>query len=133
MDVRNCPKCGKLFTYSNYPICPACKKDEDEKFELLKSYINDNPSCSMIELSENTGVTMKRILKYIKEGRLEISKGMRGELRCESCGEPIDKGRYCNSCVIKINQQVAEVLKSNEPKVEKTETNKGPKMHHKRL
>ena len=35
MDTRNCKMCGKLFNYVNSPICPACTKEMDKKFEEL--------------------------------------------------------------------------------------------------
>jgi hypothetical protein len=82
MEVRNCPRCGKLFNRINSQLCPACTKEEDEIFETVRKFISDNESCTLTELSDGTGVSPKKILRYIREGRLEASKGMHGDIRC---------------------------------------------------
>ena len=76
MQASNCPRCGRLFTKIRSPVCPACEKAEEKGFEALRTYIDENPGCSLAELSEATNTPAKRILQYIRDGRLEISKGM---------------------------------------------------------
>ena len=124
MEIVNCPKCGKIFTRILNPVCSSCVKDEEKVFEKLKEYITENQECTLSELSENTGVGPRKILRYIREGRLEISKGMRGEIRCEVCSQPINQGRFCSSCMIKINQNISDMF-SNYPDNFKEDT----KMH----
>ena len=112
MEMVNCLKCGKVFNKtSSSPICKACEKEEEEIFETVRKYLEDHPDCSMAELSDATKVTPKKILRYIKEGRIEISKSGGIDLRCTQCGKPIKKGRYCDQCVITINQEVSEMFK----------------------
>ena len=113
MEMTNCPRCGKVFNRTTAtPICKECEKAEEGVFESVRSYLEENPNVSMAELAEATGVTPKKILRYIKEGRIEISKDSGGiDLRCSQCGKPIKKGRYCDQCVISINQEVGELFK----------------------
>jgi len=108
MDIRNCIKCKKVFTYMNTPFCPACVKEEEEIFETVRTYIKDNSAATMMEVCEATGVSIKKITRYLKEGRLELSKGMQGKgvLDCELCGKPITKGKFCDACAIKIGQDM---------------------------
>ena len=115
MDIRNCIKCRKVFTYVNSPYCPTCIKEEDELFETVRLYIKDNPSCTMLEVVDATGISLKKIMRYLKEGRLELSQGMQGELECELCGKPVKKGKFCDACAIKISQDMS-VLFSSKPK-----------------
>lgn len=112
MEMRNCPRCKRIFSYINSPICSDCEKEEEKIFESVREYIKVNPDSSLSIVSEETGVSPKKILKYVKEGKLEISKGMglHGENKCEQCGKPITKGKYCDTCVIKINQQVEDMF-----------------------
>ena len=110
MEAVNCPKCGKLFTRIMNPLCPSCDKEEEQAFQTLRNYIEENENCTIGELSKETGVSQKRILRLIREGRLEISKGMRGEVRCMTCGGPIAKGQYCDACIIKINQNINDMF-----------------------
>ena len=118
MDVMNCPRCGKIFTRIKSPLCPSCEKLEEEIFQSLRDFIDEHQECTLSELSEGTNVSPKKILRYIREGRLEISKGMHGDVRCEVCNRPISQGRYCDACLIKINQNIYDLFpkKTDEPK-----------------
>jgi len=118
MDIRNCMKCKKVFTYFNSPFCPDCVKEEEAIFEKVRLYIKEHPNCSMSEVVEETGASMKKITRYLKEGRLEISKGMQGQgiLDCELCGKPITKGKFCDSCAVKISQDMNVIFESPKKK-----------------
>jgi len=122
MDIRNCPKCKQVFTYFNSPLCPKCLKEEEEIYETVRTFIKDHPNSTMLEVVEATGVSAKKILKYLKEGRLEVSKGMEGELECELCGKSIPKGKFCDTCAIQISQDMS-VLFSQKKKYT------GPRIH----
>ena len=114
MDIVNCPMCGKLFTKINHQLCPACQKEDEEAFQAVRKFADENENCTIGALAEGAGVSEKRILRYIREGRLEVTGGMRGDVRCKMCGRPIAKGNYCDSCAIDINQSIHNVLaKSN--------------------
>lgn len=124
MDLRNCPRCGKMFNHMSNPVCAACEREEEEVFKKLKEYIAEYPMCSLRELSAGTEVSVKRIMAYVREGRLEVSKGMHGEFKCDGCGKPIMRGRYCDTCVIRLNQGVQELFSKDDDK-------NGPRMRTK--
>jgi len=109
-ELRNCPKCGKVFSYMSNSICKECEKAEEDQFNKVRDYLNENPMCNMQVLSDETGVSMKKIMQYLRDGRLQISKGMVGELLCDDCGKPILSGRYCDTCIIKLNQHVEDLF-----------------------
>jgi len=92
------------------PVCPACEKSEEETFQVLRGYIDDNPLCTMAELTDATKIPIKRITQFIRDGRLEISKGMIGEITCNKCGKPILTGRYCETCATEIGKNVNELF-----------------------
>ena len=54
MDVRTCKKCGKLFQYTGIGevFCPVCKRKDEEDFEKVKKYINDNPGTLIEKVAE---------------------------------------------------------------------------------
>jgi len=106
MAAANCSRCGRLFNKISGSVCPACDKKNEEIFQKLREYIHENPTCNISELSESTGVTVKRILQYIREGRIEMSKGMHGEVTCSKCGLPISIGNYCEKCMLDIAQDL---------------------------
>ena len=118
MQVVNCPRCGKVFTQIKSSVCPACEKNEEDTFKLLTEFIDENPECTLKDLASGTDVSPKRILRFIREGRLVISEGMRNDVRCEVCGCEISKGRYCDDCRLKINQDISSMF--SEPAIKKS-------------
>ena len=99
MNLRNCARCGKMFNYVAGPaICEPCKKAVEEDFQKVKQYIQDNPSASLKQISEDNEVTTKQIQQWIREERLMFSKDSPIQLLCEKCGEPITTGRFCAKC-----------------------------------
>jgi ribosomal protein L32 len=98
MNAQNCPRCGRIFTRITSPVCKECENAEKEKFEVVRAYVKENPHSSAQEVSEACDVSVKRLLQYVREGRLEISQGMEGLATCSKCGQPIKSGRMCQKC-----------------------------------
>lgn len=99
-EVRNCRKCGKIFTYAGgAPICQACKQAEEEDFKTIKDYLYKNPGASITQVSTDLDISVEKIKRFLKDGRLEIT-GDDGNmvLECENCGKSIKSGRLCDDC-----------------------------------
>lgn len=99
-DVRNCKRCGKIYSYiGGVPLCPACKEQDEQDFQRVKNYLYDNPGASMSVISNELKIGVDKIKRFLKEGRLEIL-GDDGNvvLECEGCGKAIKTGRYCDAC-----------------------------------
>ncbi len=100
MNLKNCPRCGKLFSDDGvHKICPACRQEEEENFNKVKEYLWDNPNSTIDRVSEETGVNRKTIVKFVREERL-LSEGLTiaGGVTCERCGALITHGRFCEKC-----------------------------------
>ena len=116
MRLKNCKRCGKLFNFHDYTVCPECIGKEEEDFQKIRDYMRENPGVSTLELSQETGVGASVITRFLREGRLttgEMEEDSTG-LICESCGAPIYQGRFCKKCVNKLGselQQAARDLK----------------------
>lgn len=105
-DLRNCRRCGKLFVYTGSPLCNQCREQDDEVFVRIKEYIEENPRCTTIEVAEALDIPIEKILQFLREGKLELSKeNVNMLLGCESCGKPIATGQYCNECAASMEQQ----------------------------
>ena len=99
MNLRNCPRCGKMFNYvAGPPICDPCRKALEDDFQKVKQYIEENPRASLKQISEECKVTTKQIQQWIREERLMFSKDSPIQLVCEKCGELITTGRFCAKC-----------------------------------
>lgn len=115
MNISNCRRCGKMYSYSGKPICPDCVKKEDEDFEVARAYIKENPGCNIKSVSEETGISVKLLTKFLREKRIEFSDGSNVFISCESCGGPISSGRYCNNCLSKLGKEMLSNTASSKP------------------
>lgn len=106
MELRNCPVCGRVFNYAGRNLCPACARKEDEQYDTVADYLYRHPSATVNEVSEATGVDEQLILRFLREGRLQVSDGAAVGLFCESCGAPIRTGRLCKRCAAQLARSV---------------------------
>ncbi|MFN2341154.1 MAG: flagellar protein [Halanaerobium sp.] len=120
MELINCKECGKLFSSAGQKVCPDCRQSEEEKFELVKNYLWDNPNSTVKKVAEDTGVEEDLIIKFMREDRL-AAEGLLIDytLKCKRCGAEIKTGLFCDGCRSKmINDfnQGAEPEKEDEKK-----------------
>lgn len=116
MDVRNCRGCGRLFNYiGGTPLCPACLKNLDDKFDMVKKYIYDNPSASIQQVSDENEVSIQQLNKWIREERLCFSENSVYGIECENCGTMIRTGRFCQSCKDKLASSLGSVYQKEAP------------------
>jgi len=116
METKNCPRCGKVFVKIREPICAPCVKEEEEIFESVREYVKENPNSTVAEVSEACNVQTKRIMQYIRDGRLEAAPGMKGEVTCSKCGKPLLAGRMCEKCVLETNFQLSDMKEASKVK-----------------
>lgn len=99
MDVKNCRDCGRLFNYiGGVRLCADCKAKLEEKFTEVKRYIEEHKNATVPEVSEAMEVSTKQITQWVREERLAFSEDSAVTINCESCGNPIRTGRYCDRC-----------------------------------
>lgn len=106
MEVRNCKVCGKMFYYSNNPICPQCLAKDEENFNKVRDFLKEFPGSKIYDVVEYTGVSAKRIYRYLREGRIEVLDENQDFLTCMRCGEPIKTGKYCSECYKQFKDKV---------------------------
>ncbi|MDR1062170.1 MAG: MerR family transcriptional regulator [Clostridiales bacterium] len=99
-ELKNCRKCNRIFSYiTGPPICPNCQKEEEEIFEKVSMYIREHQDVPLTVVSKELDVSYEKILKYVREGRLQIKEPDGSILTfCEKCGKEIPSGRFCKSC-----------------------------------
>lgn len=99
-DVRNCRKCGRIYTYmGGAPICPSCRQADEEDFKAVKDYLYKNPGANLNQVSVELDISVEKIKRFLREGRLEIiAEDGNIFLECEGCGKSIKSGRFCPNC-----------------------------------
>ncbi|MFZ5945241.1 MAG: MerR family transcriptional regulator [Bacillota bacterium] len=98
MDLKNCPECGKVFVYNNVNLCPACRKQDEAEFIKVKEYLQKNPKIGIFDLAEATEVDEEKIVRWVREGRIEGKNYSGISVSCDRCGKLIQSGRYCTQC-----------------------------------
>ncbi|CCQ94662.1 conserved hypothetical protein [[Clostridium] ultunense Esp] len=110
MDVRNCSRCGKIYAYDGFKICLHCRREDEKDFKTIKEYIDGNPGANISEVSEETGVDTKKIIEFLREGRLEIKDEHNLLLSCERCGASIKTGRFCEKCTAEMQKEFRQSI-----------------------
>lgn len=125
MSLKNCLKCKKLFSPTQGQIiCKECMILEREDFEKVRAFVRANPSTDLNYVSSQTGVSYKKILRYIQEGKIETSSTGNIKIQCQKCGVEIQKGRYCAKCTQEMSKQFMNAITKD-----KETDEHGPKMH----
>ena len=128
MEPTNCPRCGKLFMKLRDPVCASCMKDDEENFETVRAFVKEFPNRTIKEVSDECNVSVKRILQYIRDGRLEASSGIQSEVTCSKCGKQILSGRMCELCVKEVGSQIGSM--AQEAKTKPGEQKKAANVYH---
>lgn len=71
MDFKKCARCGSFFLSDN-EVCPKCLPKDRCEISKLTNYINDNniTNVSIANLSENTGITLKNINRFLNSNSI---------------------------------------------------------------
>ena len=66
---------------------------------MIKEYLYQNPGAMLSEVSVELNISLDKIERFLKEGRLELtSEEGSFHLECEMCGKSIRSGRLCDEC-----------------------------------
>lgn len=128
MDLRNCRKCDRMYSYDQVDLCPKCRSNNAEELKLVKEYLYDNPKSTISQVSANTKVDTNKILKLLREEKIEIAEGSENMiLDCERCGSAIRCGKFCPACINELRSElksVSDAMKEeNAPKEVKKQKN----------
>ena len=109
MPLATCPRCKTLFQKEGgHSVCPKCVEGEDADYEKVREALEETPSQSAEQVSEETGVDLNCVLRLLDSGRIETTAANIG-VRCGRCGAPaisISK-RLCEACLQKLNAKLA--------------------------
>lgn len=134
MQMKNCPECGKVFTFIRTNMCPACQQKDEEEFRKVRAFLAKNPGANIISICEGTEVEEEKIIRYIREGRIynasALSQG-KINVECELCGKLITTGRYCTPCIEKLSTGLKRSINEENQKAKQEEAaaKSGPRMH----
>jgi len=102
MAFENCTQCGKLSVQLVRGVCSACLEADDQMYRTVTEYLRRNPDADVTSIASDTGVTEKKVLEFLRTGRLSV----KGGLSCERCGEPVHTGKLCERCAAVVQGQL---------------------------
>lgn len=110
--LANCSRCDALFVQAVRDICPKCYQEVEQEYEKCARFLRkrENRGSNMNQVSEGTGVSVKQITRFIKEGRISVEGNPNLGYACESCGELIRKGNICESCMRGLKYDITQDL-----------------------
>lgn len=101
MDLSNCPECGEIYIKSKFrDVCEKCWKSEEAAYDTVYKFMRkrENRAATMLQVVEATGVSEALILKFIKNGKLQITQFPNLGYPCDKCGKIIRTGKLCEDC-----------------------------------
>jgi len=116
LELRNCPQCGKVFARISRDLCPDCIAQEDKIIKQIQQYLDENTNATISDINEGTGIPVDKIIVLLQEGRL-ITRENSGLLKCERCGKPIPRGRFCGECGKTLARLLSSSQEDSGPKV----------------
>ena len=110
MELRVCELCKHMFNYvAGSEVCPKCKQVEEEKLEAVKAYLTKNPEADEQMIVQEVEVKSHMLLRFLKEGKLELTEESPIVLKCERCGKRIYSGVRCQECSFEMSLRINQL------------------------
>lgn len=72
MSVQRCQTCGGLFPSLPRGVCASCLDQRESDFRAVRDWLRSNRGAGISAASEATGVEEGTIVRFIREGRIEV-------------------------------------------------------------
>jgi len=94
-------------------LCQPCIKELEHEYEICVDYLRENKGTNIQELSDATGISIKEITRFIREGRISIANAPNMMYPCEVCGTLIRDGHMCDSCRSRLRKDLSNAAKES--------------------
>lgn len=111
-QLFNCSRCDALYVKTVRDVCPKCFQEIEAEYDKCAKFLRkrENRGANIHQVSEATGVSVKQITRFIKEGRISIDGNPNMGYPCENCGILIRSGSMCDACVKDFKRTVDQQL-----------------------
>lgn len=112
LEIGRCEICGGVLRDPGLGIyvCTQCGHEKMSEFGKIKKHIEENGASTALQISEGTGISVNRIERYLREGRIEIPEGSEIFIPCLKCNTEIRYGRYCPACASQLAKQFQSAI-----------------------
>lgn len=66
-----CLKCGSPMDPREY-VCQVCGQNDQDEYQLIRNYVRSYPNSNAMQIANATGISVSKILHYIKNGSLSV-------------------------------------------------------------
>ncbi len=110
--LDNCARCDALFVKTVRDVCPKCHLEIEQEYDRVAKYLRkrENRGANIHQVSEATGVSVKQITRFIREGRISIEGNPNMGYPCENCGFLIRSGTLCDACAKELKREIEQQL-----------------------
>lgn len=70
-NIDKCHTCNKLIPRGAVSLCSRCVLSEDNRYEVVRSFVKQNPGSSIPEVATATGVRVGEVSRFCSAGRLQ--------------------------------------------------------------
>jgi hypothetical protein len=91
-------------------ICSNCSAEEDNCIKSIEKTLVRNRQLNIDELAQSANIPRKKILSFIRKGKIRLFDYPNLADECDVCAGPIRRGTMCNKCAIRIQDEIAHEL-----------------------
>lgn len=66
-----CFKCGSEMSPGEY-TCKVCGQNDMDEYRMIRNYVRSFPNSNAMQIANATGISISKILRYIKDGSLTV-------------------------------------------------------------
>jgi hypothetical protein len=66
-----CQKCGNI-KQAHEDVCRICNYSDRDEYQIVREYLRKNPNSNAMQIANATGISVSKILRYIKTGTLTV-------------------------------------------------------------
>lgn len=114
-QLENCKVCGNLFLKDYTDYCLDCYKGIEKEYELVADFLRDgdNRNATLHQVSEATEVSIKRIMEFMRDGRIYAADFPNLSYPCAHCGQEIKTQLMCPSCAGRFTTDLNRALQQD--------------------
>ena len=72
MNNYVCKRCGALKTQSQSEYCAECELENYDDIKRIEKYLANNRNANIASIATGTGISLKVINTFIKEGAVRV-------------------------------------------------------------
>lgn len=112
-QLDNCRQCGSLYLKNYADYCIDCSKEVEEKYKSIAEYLKNeqNRDVTLEDVSESTGVSLKQVTDFIRDGRIYAADFPNLGYPCVHCSKLIKKQLLCVDCFNRFSTDLNQTLK----------------------